>query len=130
TQDVDAYHAQRALGAGDGDVELEHGANEAQLRQLGDARVERLGKAGAAAAYLDVGFTGHRAHRGGRVLDRGAVDEMHRVAERDAEGDASHRERQAAARTVRVEQREKSQHRPDYSRREPTSSPAELHAVD
>ena len=57
-QDVDADHAQRALGAGEAGIELEHRARDAHAGELRDLRIERLGKAAAGAAHLDVGFAG------------------------------------------------------------------------
>ena len=74
-------------------------------------RIERFRKTAAAAAHLEVGFAGERAHRRRHVAHRRAVDEMHAVAERHAERDAGDRERHAAARATRAEEDEQPQHR-------------------
>src|SRR5882724_643361 len=109
-QDVETDDAQRLFRAGDADVELERRAHGAYARQPRDPWVERLRKARAPASHLDVGFTGDRADRRGDVLHRGPVHQVDRIAERDAERDARHGERDPAARPVRVEEHEQAQH--------------------
>ena len=96
---------------GDADVELERRARQRDAGKPRDARVERFGKAGAAAAHLEVGLAGERAHRRRDVAHRGAVDQVHAVAERDAERDAGDRERHAPAAAARREEEEQPHHR-------------------
>jgi hypothetical protein len=87
-QGVDADHAQRALRAGDADVELEARVHPRHAWKAGDLRIERLGKAAAPAAHLQVGFAGHRAHGSSEVFHGGPVQQVDAVAERHAERDA------------------------------------------
>jgi len=47
--------------------------------------IERVGKARTPAAHLDVRLPGERAHGCRDIGDRGAVDQMHGVAECHAE---------------------------------------------
>jgi hypothetical protein len=110
-QDVDPGQAQGALACGDPGLQLERGTRHRDAGKLRDPRVERLREAAAAAAHLEIGLAGERAHRGGDVAHRRAVDEVNAVAQRDAERDAGHRERHAPARAAREEKQEHPQHR-------------------
>jgi hypothetical protein len=109
-QHIGADDTQRAFGSSDADLQLEGGIHPRHARQAGDARIERLREAGPAAPHLQVRLARYGAHRGGEVLDRRAVDEVHAVAERYTEGDAHYGEHRAAARAAPAEDREEPQH--------------------
>src|SRR6185369_15386513 len=81
----------RALAAGEAGVELERRAGRRHAGHSRDARIERLGKAAAPAAHLEVGVAGELAHRGGQVLHRGAIYEINPIAQRHAERYADYR---------------------------------------
>ena len=110
-QDVDARDAQRALGAGDAGVELERRARHRHSADPRDLRIETFGEPSASAAHLEIGSSRDRAHGRGHVADRGAVDEVHAVAERHPECDAGDRQRHAPARAPRGEKAEQPEHR-------------------
>ena len=95
-EDVEAEEAKRLLAPRRPDVRLDHRARYGDLGQAGEARVERLVEACARAAQLEVGGAGERLHGVRELADRRLVDELHRVAERDAERDRGERERKAA----------------------------------
>ena len=110
-QRVQPDHADGALGAGDAGLELEPRVHPRHAGQPGDLRVKRLGKAGAPASHLQARLAGEQPHGRGQVLDGGAVHEKHRVAERDTERDAGHREQRPAARSAAAEDEKQAQHR-------------------
>ena len=109
-QRIDPDQADRAP-AGETRIELEHRARHRDAGNAGERGVQRLGKAGAAAAHLEVRFARERAHARRQLLDRGAVDQADGEAERDPERDAGDREEVAPAlvRQAPVEGGEKAQ---------------------
>jgi hypothetical protein len=116
SQSIHADHAEGPFVApGDAGVELERGVDPRDARDPRDLREERLRKAAAPAAHLQVRLAGHRANGGGELLHGGPVHEVYAVAERHAERDAGDRERRAGTRAAPAEQSEKAQHADYYT---------------
>src|SRR5207245_9320219 len=95
SQRTDAEQPDGPLGPRQAGVELQPGARRGDAREPGDGRIERVRKSAAPAPYFEVRLAGEAAHRRGKLVHRGAVDEVHAVAERDPEGDAEDREQRA-----------------------------------
>ena len=75
------------------------------------------------ALERDFGFARELAHRGRELGYRGAVDQMHAVAERDPERDPQDRQQRPAPRAVRIENRQEPQHGPQSVLRLPNYRP-------
>src|SRR5207302_4088642 len=114
-QRIDADHPDAALGPRQPGVEFQPGTHRGDPREPGDHRIERLRKSAAPASDLQVRLAGEAAHRRGELVHRGAVDQVHAVAERDTEGDAEDREQRPAARAARAEHPEQTQHAAYYN---------------
>jgi hypothetical protein len=96
-EDVDAHDVQRVGAAREPGVELDARARRGDLRQLGDGRVDGFGKPGAGPANFEVGVARERLHAQRKLVDRGPVDELDRVTERDAERNGYHGKQRARA---------------------------------
>ncbi len=68
-------------------VELQHGAGQFDGRMRDDAREQVFVEAVARRGDRRVGLSRDGAHRGRELAQRRGVDQVHRVAERDAHGD-------------------------------------------
>ena len=113
-QRIDADQPDGPLGPRQPGVELQAGAHRGDAGEPGDGRIERLRKSAAPAPYFQVRLAGEAAHRRGELVHRGAVDQVHAVAERDTEGDAEDREQRPPARAMGAEQQQ-AQHAAHYN---------------
>ncbi len=95
-EDVDADDLQHVVAIGELGVDLDDRARHGDLRQArASSRIDRFVETAARAAHLEIGVAGEKLHAERELVDRGAGDERHRVAERDAERDGEHRQRAA-----------------------------------
>ena len=76
-------------------VDFDDRTRHGHVRHPRDAGIDCLRKAATRPAHLEIGVAGERPHTLRQLVDRGRVDELHRVAERDAERDRKDRERDA-----------------------------------
>ena len=93
---VDAVDPQRIRAADDLGIDLHHRARHRDVVGARDAREQHLVEAAARTANLEVRRARHRLHPAHEFGHRGPVDRRHREAERDAQRDREHRQREAS----------------------------------
>ncbi len=93
TEDIDADDPERVVAARELRVDLDHGTRHGHARQPREHRIDALVEPGTRPAHLEIGLAGKRLHALRELVHRRLVDELHRVAERDAERDREHGER-------------------------------------
>ena len=98
-EEVHAEDAQALLTPRQARLDLQHRARRGHLRPARQGDEEALVEAVARSHHLQVGLARDRAHAAAELVERGAVDQVHRQPERDAERDRQQRQRagQAAA---------------------------------
>jgi len=93
---VDAEHFQRRGAIRHGHVEFEHGAGERDAGLCRESWIGAFIERGLCAAHLQVSLARQAARRRREFVERGAVDQLHGVAECDAERDGRNRDQGAA----------------------------------
>ena len=91
-KDIETDDLERCVAANDLGVDLDDGARHRHLRHPGDAGIDRFGETAARSAHLEVGIAREHLDALRQLVDRGGIDELHRVAQRHAECDRQHRE--------------------------------------
>ena len=98
TEYVDADNLERIAAIGELCIELDHRARRGHLAQPRKLWIDRFVEAASRTSHLEIRIARKKLHAERELVDRCAGDELHCVAERDAECDGEHR--QYAARLV------------------------------
>ena len=94
---VQANHLEHFVAPGQLGVDLHRRAGNRHFRQACQLGVEAFVETGTCAAHRQIRPTRKRAHAQCEFIERGAIDCIHRHAQRYAEGDRKQRQQRRAA---------------------------------
>ncbi len=93
-ENIEPEDSQRVTLTGNSRFHLQHGAGHRHLGESGHPRVQGFVESGAGTANGQIGLSREHLDRRPEFSERGAVDELHRVAERHAQGNGGERQRE------------------------------------